>query len=83
MTQQFLARLNERSRKKEKLEKNVDRKGKKKKEEGDNWPRLIGLLKLTFRKHNVLSNYLRIPMDIKEGMVWDLVTLSPCQFFTS
>lgn len=61
----------------------MEKKEKKKKKEVDSWPGLIGLVKLTWRKLNALGNYLRIPMDMAEGMVWGSVTSSPSQFLTS
>lgn len=78
----ILSKTKWQARKKEKLEKNMERKEKKKKKEVDSWPGLIGLVKLTWRKLNALGNYLQIPMDMAEGMVWGSVTSSPSQFLT-
>lgn len=46
LTQQFWARLNERTREKEKLEKNIGRKEKKKKEDSDSRSWVIGVARL-------------------------------------
>lgn len=65
----FWAGLNERTREKEKLEKNVDRKIKKRKRVtiDHGW---LELVNLTLREPNALGNYLQIPMDLEEGMLW-------------
>lgn len=50
LTQLLGARLSEKAREKEKLEKNVERREKKKKEAGDSWPWVAGVAQLAREK---------------------------------
>ena len=81
MTQQFLVSLNERMREKEKLEKNVYI--KKKKEESDGQPWVIGVAQLDLERTQCLRE---LPLsstgsERRNGIGFSY--LSPCQLQTS
>lgn len=87
MTQQFLVRLNERMREKEKLEKNVyiylKKRKEKKKEESEGQPWVIRVAQLDLERTQCLRKLLlsSTRSERREGMGFSY--LSPCQLQTS